>query len=282
MKTIFFLVVMTMPAIFFSACKHEDAPTLPRTDIHLDSTAALGKFLVDKDGKTLYYFSNDANGQSSCTGGCSTIWPIYYADSLTTTYGNSLLASDFKTITSFGAKQTTYKGWPMYYYAPAGVQETAGQTLGEGVGNVWFVAKPNYSITISNFQLTNQNDINYLGNYTTGVGRTNYFSDEKGNTLYSFIKDSAFINKSNGNVNFPIYETDNITVPSTLDKTLFSVMPYNGKKQLTYKGWPLYYYNGDNFVRGSNKGFNFPLSQPAGAIWPVAFKDAAAAPRLLP
>ena len=240
---------------------------------------------MDKDGKTLYYFSNDINGQSSCTGGCLTTWPIFYADSVTTTFSGGLPASDFKTIiTAAGTKQTSYKGWPLYYYTPAGVAEAAGETKGEGIGNIWFVAKTKYSITIANFQLTGANGKAYLSNYTEGIGRTNYFCDENGNTLYSFGRDSAFKNKYTNpaftnNATWPIYETDNITVPSTLDKSLFVVITFNGKKQLTYKGWPLYYYGPDNYVRGINKGITVPASQPVGAIWPVVIKDAVPAPR---
>ena len=32
-------------------------------------------------------------------------------------------------------------------------QEAAGQTLGEGIGNIWFVAKPDYTIMLVNAQL---------------------------------------------------------------------------------------------------------------------------------
>ena len=56
-----------------------------------------------------------------------------------------------------------------------GVAEPAGQTTGEGIGNIWFVAKPNYSIMIANSQLTGANGIHYLGDYTPGDGNTNYF-----------------------------------------------------------------------------------------------------------
>ena len=271
-------------AIFFISCK-PDAVIPARTDIHVDSVATVGKHIVDKDGKTLYYFSNDVNAQSNCTGGCLTNWPIYYADSASTTYTDGLSASDFKTITTTaGVKQTTYKGWPLYYYAPSGVAEAAGEIKGEAVGSVWFVAKTNYSITIANHQLTGANTINYLNNYTAGDSRTNYFCDEKGNTLYTFTRDSAFKNKYtkadfSNNATWPIYETENITVPSSVDKSLFVVITFNGKKQLTYKGWPLYYYGPDNFVRGINKGITIPASQPAGAVWPVAIKDAVLAPR---
>ena len=240
--------------------------------------------IVDKDGKALYFFSDDANGQSSCTGGCLGTWPVYFADT-TATFGDALLAADFATITNgTGAKQTTYKGWPLYYYAPGGVPEPAGATNGEGIGNVWFVAKNNYTVMIANYQLTGLNGTNYLNTYAPGDGRTNYFTDDKGNTLYAFAKDSAYINKFtkpdfSNNASWPVYETGNITVPSTVDKSLFVVTPFNGKNQLTYKGWPMYYFGPDNFVRGSTKGITIPASLPAGTIWPVVVKDAPLAPR---
>lgn len=285
-KNIFLSALCALTAIQFTSCNKEDTPTPPRTDIHLDSNAQTGKHLVDKDGKTLYYFSNDVNGLSNCTGGCLTNWPVFLADSVTTTFSDGLLASDFSRITTpTGVRQTTYKGWPLYYYSPGGVQEAAGQTTGEGVGNIWFVAKTNYSITIANYQLKGANGINYLGTYAPGDGRTSYFCDEKGNTLYAFGRDSSLINKYtkadfSNNAVWPIYETENITVPSTLDKSLFVVITFNGKKQLTYKGWPLYYYGPDNFVRGINQGITIPPTQPVGAIWPIVNKDKAPAPKL--
>jgi predicted lipoprotein with Yx(FWY)xxD motif len=62
-------------------------------------------------------------------------------------------------------------------------------------------------------------------------------------------------------------------VPSTLDKSLFSSIDVFGKKQLTYKGWPLYYFQQDAGIRGANKGISFP----APAVWPVPTKNMAAA-----
>jgi len=286
MKTNIFLSTSALVIIFFLAsCKKDNNnTTTARTDIHLDSNALVGAHLVDKDGHSLYFFSNDANGQSNCTGGCLATWPIFNADNAAT-FGNGLQASDFKTITtSTGAKQTTYKGWPLYYYAPAGVRELAGETKGEGIADIWFVAKTNYSIMIANNQLKGGDNVNYLGTYTAGDGRTAYFTDGTGNTLYTFAKDSNLINKftkpdfSNNKV-FPIYETDNVTVPSVLDKSLFTVIDFNGKKQLTYKGWPMYYYGADSSVRGSTKGITFPPTQPVGFIWPVAIKNTLPAPR---
>jgi predicted lipoprotein with Yx(FWY)xxD motif len=285
MKTNIFLTTGALLVILLTSCKKDSNVTPPaRTDIHLDSNAQVGAHLVDKDGRSLYFFSNDANGASNCTGGCLTNWPIFYPDSITTTFANELKASDFKTITtSTGAKQTTYKGWPLYYYAPGGVPESAGQTNGEGIGNIFFVAKNNYSIMIANNQLKGGDGVDYVGTYAPGSGLTAYFTDSSGNTLYTFAKDSNLINKftkpdfSNNTV-FPIYETGHITVPSALDKSLFAIIDFNGRHQLTYKGWPLYYFGADNFERGSTKAITFPSTQPPGAIWPVAVKDVLPAP----
>jgi predicted lipoprotein with Yx(FWY)xxD motif len=271
--------------VLFSCTKDVTVePGVPRTDIHLANSPTLGSYLVDKDENALYFFSNDVNGISNCAGGCLTIWPPFFADE-NTSFSADVDLKDFATITTAtGAKQTTYKGWPLYYYAPAGVREAPSKTTGEGVGNVWFLAKINYSIMIANSQLTGANGNNYLSNYTLGNGRTSYFCDGNGKTLYTHSTDSAYKNRftnaafTNNSV-WPIYETENITVPSTLDRSLFVVITFNGRKQLTYKGWPLYYYGPDAGVRGINKGITVPASQPPGAIWPVAIRDAVLAPR---
>jgi predicted lipoprotein with Yx(FWY)xxD motif len=286
-KKIFFYIIGVFLATFlFISCKKEEiiVSNFPRTDIHMANSPTLGSYLVDKDENTLYFFSNDVTGQSNCTGGCLTTWLPFLADEKTS-FSADLDLNDFATITNAsGAKQTTYKSWPLYYYAPAGVRESPGKTTGEGIGNVWFVAKTNYSIMIANYQLTGANGINYLSNYTVGNGRTNYFCDGNGKTLYTHATDSAYKNRftnatfSNNPV-WPIYETENITVPSTLDRSLFVVITFNGRKQLTYKGWPLFYYGADAGVRGVNKGITVPASQPPGAIWPVGIKDAVLAPR---
>jgi predicted lipoprotein with Yx(FWY)xxD motif len=120
--------------------------------------------------------------------------------------------------------------------------------------------------------------------YTEGVGATVYFTDLVGRTLYSFSKDSASINKYtkadlSNNATWPIYETDKIVVPSILDKTQFGSITSVGRKQLTYKGWPMYYYGPDADAAGLFRGSNKGVSVPKPNIWPVFYKDEAAAPR---
>ena len=55
-------------------CKKDDnkitSPTQLQKEISLQTSTALGKYLVDRQNRTLYFFSNDPNGQDSCTAGC--------------------------------------------------------------------------------------------------------------------------------------------------------------------------------------------------------------------
>jgi predicted lipoprotein with Yx(FWY)xxD motif len=281
-------LLLALLVFTFSCGDDNDTPDAPEVtkEIKLQTSPTLGNYLVDKDGRTLYFFSNDFNGQNNCPGGCEAVWPYFNLENLTAEQlGDGLAFTDFATITAAnGKKQLTYKTWPLYYYAPlvngVNTQEAAGLTTGEGVGGIWFVAKPDYSVMLVNAQLVGHNGKNYKSDYSEGTGKTIYFSDGLGKTLYGFKQDKS--NKNNftnqdatHDAVWPIYETDKIVVPSTLDKTLFGSITVFGKKQLTYKGWPLYYFQQDAGVRGANKGISFP----APGVWPVLTKDIAAAPQ---
>ncbi len=275
------LAIILISSLQFG-CQKSDNVTQP--EVKLAASSTLGQYLVDKDGYALYYFSNDYNGRTSCFGGCATIWPYFYVANLTQDkLGSGLDIADFDTIVVNGVTQTRYKTWPLYYYAPLvnnqNVRESPGQTTGEGVGNIWYVGKPDYTIMISNAQLVGNDGKNYTNAYVEGTGKTNFFTNANGVSLYTFSKDSADINKftksdfSNNSV-WPIYETSDIMVPSTLDKTLFGSITVFGKKQLTYKGWPLYYFGADNGIHGNTKG----VSVPTPGVWPVAVKNVDLAP----
>jgi predicted lipoprotein with Yx(FWY)xxD motif len=289
-KINFFLMFVLMLAINLglTECNNDNAPQTSSATIKLTHSATLGSYLTDKDGYTLYFFSNDANGANNCTGGCITNWPIYNVDGLTQDkLGAGLLLADFKTITSANGAQLTYKGWPLYYYSPGGVREAAGMTTGSGVGGVWFVAKPDYSIMLANYQLVGLDANNYVVSPTdvssVGAGKTIYFTDNLGRTLYAFAKDSSMLNKftkadfSNNGV-WPIYVNSKVVVPSTLDKSLFDSITVHGLKQLTYKGWPIYYYGSDVDVSGNFRGNTKGVSVPTPNIWKVFINGIPAAP----
>ena len=252
-----------------------DAVLIPAADVNVKENQSMGKVLTDAYGRTLYFFTKDAKGTSMCTDGCLNNWPVFYADGME--FGAGLNAPDFGSINrGNGVMQTTFKGWPLYYF----VNDTLpGSMKGEGAIGKWFVAKPDYTIMISDNQLTGLNAINYKGDYTPGDEVIQYFTDDKGLTLYTWKNDKRNTNKftksdfSNNGV-WPIYEESEIVLPSVLDKTDFAIINVFGKKQLTFKGWPLYYFGQDMMVRGNTKG----VSVPSPGVWPVPVKAMMMAP----
>lgn len=98
------------------------------------SETELGTILVDPEGFTLYVFTNDTAGESTCNEGCIENWPAVPGD---TAIGSDLDASLFGTTTrADGSEQLTVNDQPLYRYTP---DAAAGDTNGQGVGGVWFV-----------------------------------------------------------------------------------------------------------------------------------------------
>ena len=94
-----------------------------------------GKYLADMSGITLYYSSKDTPDFSHCTDECLAEWQPFYQETIKTTDGYK--AKDFGTLTrKDGQKQTTYKGYPLYYYQK---DYLPGDTKGHGLNNTWFV-----------------------------------------------------------------------------------------------------------------------------------------------
>jgi len=263
------------------SCSDDDDNTDPvaeTNNIQLKEAGALGKVLTDKDGRTLYFFSKDAAGTSVCTGNCEVTWPVFSATDLTK-IDAGLTAGDFASITrADGKPQTTYKGWPLYYFKD---DAAAGDVKGENVGGIWFVAKTDYTVMLANTQLVGLDGKSYKPDLTEGTGETQFFVDDLGRTLYAFARDSSGINNWTTNdpakdATWPIYEVSELKgLPSNLDKTMFATIDVFGKKQLTYKGWPLYYFGPDEMKRGMTKG----VSVPRPGVWPIVNKDSPNAPK---
>jgi predicted lipoprotein with Yx(FWY)xxD motif len=115
----------------------------PTSQHAIDVTAnpTLGQHLVDSFGMSLYWTTADAPGMSNVPDNLLTTWPVFYAAQVTVP--STLMTSDFGTITrSDGSMQTTFKGWPLYYY---GSDTTPGDTGGQGLGGRWSVVTPGAS-----------------------------------------------------------------------------------------------------------------------------------------
>ncbi len=247
----------------------EENPTIVSPDLAVKTTS-LGDVLTGEGGKTLYFFATDVAGDANCAGTCKDNWPIFYKE--TPTLSTSLKAADFTTITrADGSKQTAFRGWPLYYFKN---DTKAGEVKGENVGNVWVVAKTNYTVMLASRQLVGNDGKSYTFDTKEGTGNSLFLVDSLGRTLYAFANDRR--NKNNytradlsNNGTWPLFEKSTITgeFPSALNKADFTIIPTAapGKTQVAYKGWPLYYFGPDLGVRGNTKG----VSVPRPGVWPV-------------
>lgn len=106
--------------------------------VEIKTKDGVGTYLADEKGMTLYLFKKDAGGKSACAGPCVEKWPLFAPETVTVPEGVNL--EDFGAIIrDDGKKQTTYKGVPLYYYFK---DEKPGDTLGNGVYDVWYVVTP--------------------------------------------------------------------------------------------------------------------------------------------
>jgi predicted lipoprotein with Yx(FWY)xxD motif len=103
--------------------------------------AKLGKILVDAKGMTLYLFDKDEAGKSNCSGGCIKNWPALTVkdEDEKMTPGEGVTAKLEVIDRGDGTYQITANGMPLYYYAK---DTKAGDTTGQGVGDVWWVLSP--------------------------------------------------------------------------------------------------------------------------------------------
>lgn len=103
----------------------------------LVAASDLGEILVDSDGDTLYLFTPDEQGDSSCYDQCETNWPPLVGEvAAGEGLDPALLGSTTRTD---GSVQVTYNGWPLYYFAG---DSAPGDANGQGINNVWFVVSP--------------------------------------------------------------------------------------------------------------------------------------------
>lgn len=94
----------------------------------------LGTILVDADGFTLYVFTADAAGESTCYEACADLWPPVSGD---TAISGDLDSSMFGTTErTDGSSQLTVNDQPLYLYTP---DQNPGDTTGQNVNGVWFV-----------------------------------------------------------------------------------------------------------------------------------------------
>ena len=247
------------------------APVVPVTGaaaVNLGQNDTLGSFLVDAKGMSLYLFTKDTPNTSNCYDKCATAWPplLTSGDPVA---GEGVNASMLGTTTrTDGSVQVTYNGWPLYYYEK---DTAAGDVTGQDVGDVWYVVSADGEM-IESSAATDATEAPAAssGGATVSLGQNDtlgsFLVDDKGMTLYLFTKDTP-----NTTVCYdkcavawpPLLTTGDPVAGDGVDASkLGTTTRTDGSVQVTYNGWPLYYYEKD-MAAGDVTG------QDVGGVWYV-------------
>jgi predicted lipoprotein with Yx(FWY)xxD motif len=110
------------------------SPGQPRTTTIALANTDIGPVLADDEGRTLYAFTKDSNGDSACADSCIAVWPALTASQAVAGTGvdKALIR---KTARTEGTNQVTYGEWPLYYYVGDAVP---GDVNGQGLDGEWF------------------------------------------------------------------------------------------------------------------------------------------------
>ena len=99
-----------------------------------------GAYLTGEGGMTLYVFGNDSANTSTCDADCAAAWPPFTIAKGDSLEGAGGVTEPLTAITrSDGSLQVAYARSPLYYYSG---DKAPGDTKGQGVGDVWFIAQP--------------------------------------------------------------------------------------------------------------------------------------------
>lgn len=130
--------LLSLPGLAFA----QDAVT-----VKVAESQEYGQYLTDADGRALYLFETDTQGQGSteakvsCSGECLDRWPPFYSEGEPQA-GDMAAAAKLGTIEHVGKMMVTYNGWPLYYFVEdSGPGETKGHDI-EEFGGEWYLVTP--------------------------------------------------------------------------------------------------------------------------------------------
>jgi predicted lipoprotein with Yx(FWY)xxD motif len=251
------------------------APAAAEPAISVATDAKLGKILVGDKGMTLYMFTKDGPNQSNCNADCLAKWPPLLTQG-SPTLGEGVDASLVGTASlPDGSKIVTYNKMPLYYW----VKDTkAGDTTGQGVGDVWYVVSPDGKVVDTD--VTSSAPAPQVAaapvaveptiSVATDAKLSKLLVGDKGMTLYMFTKDGP--NQSNCNADClakwpPLLTQGSPTLGEGVDASLVGTASLpDGSKIVTYNKMPLYYFAGDTKA-GDTKG------EGVGSVWFVISPD---------
>jgi predicted lipoprotein with Yx(FWY)xxD motif len=223
------------------------------TVVNMVTDPKLGAFLVDSKGMTLYVYGKDTASASNCTGQCLANWPALIANG-TVTAGSGVTGKLSSFTRSDGTMQVAYNDMPLYYFI---ADKKPGDVVGQGKGGVWFVAPISgspFAAASTSFTVMVKNDAK-LGDYLV---------DSKGMTLYLFTQDTPGVSNCSGGClkAWPaLVAPAGVTAgPNIAGKLDVITRADDGSKQVTYNGYPLYYWKKD-VNPGDTTG------QGVGGVW---------------
>lgn len=190
--------------------------------ITVEVSPFIGPYLADATGRTLYGYGADYVGDcetppvSNCVADCLLSWPIF--DAPVRTLAAGIDESAFGQITrADGLTQTTYFGWPLYYYK---TDTAKGLINGQGKGKIWFAAEtvlPNVNIMRA----------------SATAGGMRYLGDDRGRTLYTCTGSCAPA--------FDPFEVTQLLPVSYLEPADLTLFPGpSGGTQVAFRGQLLY------------------------------------------
>jgi len=107
------------------------------------ATASVGgtseTILSNSQGMTLYYRTSDVPPATVCSASCASTWPPFIVSGSTAPTSTTTLPGKLTTMTDANGKQVAYNGHPLYTFSG---DTAAGQTTGNGIAGIWFVATP--------------------------------------------------------------------------------------------------------------------------------------------
>ena len=212
--------------------------------VQLSNTDALGDVMVGPNGMTLYIFTPDPLGETVCYDRCAENWPPLLVESADEITADEAFVGEFSTVErTDGTLQVAYNGLPLYYFIR---DEAPGDTNGQARGGVWWVIAPA--------------DVYVLRNDTLG----HILVGPSGDTLYLFTNDEPGVTNCYEDcaTNWPPLLVDGMDVVGDprLPGELGTVERTDGTHQVSYNGWPLYYFARDE-ARGDVNG------EGRGEVW---------------
>jgi predicted lipoprotein with Yx(FWY)xxD motif len=235
---------------------------------------------------TLYFFGKDTlPNQTACTSeGCKQNWPpVTVADPAQLPAAPAEATGTFSTFvrSDDGTNQLAYDGHPLYYFAG---DAAAGDTNGEGVGGIWWVADVTVALPApaepTTAPASPEGSAAAGETYTLAAvtdAKGTHLVGEDGKSLYVFAKDTTANQSACTSeqcvANWPAFavESDETVVAGDgVTGTIATFALADGRMQVSYNGAPLYYFAGDAAAGDTN-------GDGVGGVWSLATPDSAMA-----